>query len=357
MKTRLAHLASAALLVLACQGWAVTPVTPKANTPPVAKAAQEKAHDYCRYIGNDVRGKLETAVVTMQNAKGVTVDLVGAVHIADAAYYTELNTLFETYDALLFELVDGQNLKAEFEGTAETPKTKKKGSNAKLTPKPETGAQAPKNAQKPEEDAGQTAEEKRETKTPKIQRANDNIAMSLIRVMMTSLGTYFRLEYQTEGIDYQAKNFVHADVSMAEFERLQEEKGESWAVLFQKSIEAQLKRKHRPEEEPKGSHLLLALLGDSSGIKITMAKMLGQLEGTAEEIGFGADSVIIGERNRVALEIFDREVKGGRKHMGIFYGAAHLSDMERRLEARGYQRKAERWLTAWDIKPRVEEKK
>ena len=43
--------------------------------------------------------------------------------------------------------------------------------------------------------------------------------------------------------------------------------------------------------------------------------------------------------------------------MEIFYGAAHLPDMEHRLEQRGYQRTGERWVTAWDIKPRVDEKK
>ena len=30
--------------------------------------------------------------------------------------------------------------------------------------------------------------------------------------------------------------------------------------------------------------------------------------------------------------------------------------MEKRLEKKGYQRTGERWMTAWDIKPRVDEK-
>ena len=113
----------------------------------------------------------------------------------------------------------------------------------------------------------------------------------------------------------------------------------------------------KAEDEPKGGQLLLALLGDSSGIKITMAKMLGKVKTIGDEVGFGAGSVIVGERNRVALEVFDREIKAGRKKLGIFYGAAHLPDMEKRLEARCYHRIAERWLTAWDIKPRVDELK
>jgi len=50
---------------------------------------------------------LETAVVRYASAdgKGVTVDLVGAVHIGDKDYYDKLNKLMEQYDVLLYELV------------------------------------------------------------------------------------------------------------------------------------------------------------------------------------------------------------------------------------------------------------
>src|SRR4030095_12717964 len=64
--------------------------------------------DYVRFTGADKRGKLETGVVTMKNDAGVEVELVGAIHIADPSYYKALNQLFTRYEALLFELVDGQ---------------------------------------------------------------------------------------------------------------------------------------------------------------------------------------------------------------------------------------------------------
>jgi hypothetical protein len=70
----------------------------------------------------------------------------------------------------------------------------------------------------------------------------------------------------------------------------------------------------------------------------------------------GKGSVVISERNKKALEVVDRETAAGRTKLGLFYGAAHLEDMEKRLEARGYQRTGERWLTAWDIKPRADAK-
>ena len=41
--------------------------------------------------------------------------------------------------------------------------------------------------------------------------------------------------------------------------------------------------------------------------------------------------------------------------LGIFYGAAHLSEMESEMEKKGYHRTGERWMNAWDIKPRADE--
>jgi hypothetical protein len=302
-----------------------------------AIAGKETHPDYVRYVGDNQRGKLETAVVTLRNAAGAKVDLIGAVHIADAAYYQTLMRLFSGYEALLFELVDGQKLRESVEGQAE-PRARrgKPGDVAKVPPRPD----APAEEENDEKDAG-----------------HNNPAFAILRMMMHGVGSYLRLQYQTDGIDYHTKNFVHADVSMDEFVRLQAEKGESFLQLFQKAFEAQLGRGTKKDEEPTGGQLLLALLGDSSGIKIAMARMLGKAESLGEELGFGPDSVIVGERNRVALEIFDKQVKAGRKNLGIFYGAAHLPDMERRLEQRGFHRAAEQWITAWDIKPRVEEEK
>ena len=319
-------------------GHAETPSSPAISG---SKADQPIAdeRDYVRFVGDNVRGKLETAVVTMKNAAGIQVELIGAVHIADANYYKLLTEIFKGYEALLFELVDGQSLKESVEGK---PKGKIRSS---ANSKPADPIHPSENS-KPADSTGDEVIEK-----------ESNPAFAILRLMMQGLGSYFRLQYQTDGIDYHTKNFVHADVSLAEFQRLQEEKGESFAAMFQKALQAEFNRGKKKGEEPTGGQMLLALLGDSSGIKIAMARMLGKAESIGADLGFGPDSVIVGERNRVALETFDREVKAGRKNMGIFYGAAHLPDMEHRLEGRGFHRTSERWVTAWDIKPRVDEKK
>ena len=46
-----------------------------------------------------------TRFVPAADRSGATVDLIAAIHIADAAYYAELNRRFADYDSLLYELV------------------------------------------------------------------------------------------------------------------------------------------------------------------------------------------------------------------------------------------------------------
>jgi hypothetical protein len=291
-------------------------------------------HDYVRYVGDDKRGRLETVVVTMKK-NDVTVELVGAVHIADPEYYKALTKLFTGYEELLFELVDGQRLKEDFEG-GQAHKIKKSKS-----PAPKAGSEpAPKADIKPAKHA-----DAEEEASP---------AIKFIGKMMHGVGSYFHFQYQTEGIDYHTKNFVHADVSMDEFLRMQDDKGESFLGLIEKAIEAQLEVGSHREAEPKGSQFLLALLGDSSGLKVAMARQLAVADDLVTAMEQGGGSVIISDRNKKALEILDREVVSGRKNLGLFYGAAHLGDLEARLEKKGYQRTGERWITAWDIKPRVD---
>src|ERR1700723_3206451 len=73
-------------------------------TQPVTRPAEHT--QFIRFVddGNG-GGKLQTAIVTYKNADGVTVHLVSAVHVGEKPYYEELNKTFESYDALLYELV------------------------------------------------------------------------------------------------------------------------------------------------------------------------------------------------------------------------------------------------------------
>ena len=310
---------------LAATAILVCPHAPAADAPARAGKTQP-AHDYVRYVGDDKRGKLQTVIVTMKKGD-VQVELIGAVHVADTEYYKALTQLFTGYEELLFELVDGQKMKHDLEA-----KPAKK--SAPLAP-----------GTFPDDDEADSAPPK-----------DRNPAFKIISVLMHGFGDYFHLQYQTDGIDYHTKNFVHADVSMDEFVRLQADKGESFVDLMRKAIEAQLEVGSDRNSEPKGSQLLLALLGDSSGLKVAMARQLAaadELVAVMEKDDGG--SVIITERNKKALSVLDREVAAGRKNLGIFYGAAHLSEMETEMEKKGYHRTGERWMNAWDIKHHADE--
>jgi hypothetical protein len=61
-------------------------------------------------------------------------------------------------------------------------------------------------------------------------------------------------------------------------------------------------------------------------------------------------STIITERNKKALEVLGKQLKDGKKHVAVFYGAGHLPDMEKRLAADfGLKREEEKWLKAWSL--------
>jgi hypothetical protein len=61
------------------------------------------------------------------------------------------------------------------------------------------------------------------------------------------------------------------------------------------------------------------------------------------------ENVIIGDRNARCIEVLDREIADGKKKLGIFYGAAHFPDLERRLLEKGFARVSTKWATAWRV--------
>lgn len=65
------------------------------------------------------------------------------------------------------------------------------------------------------------------------------------------------------------------------------------------------------------------------------------------------NSVIIGERNRVAMDELEAAFKEGCSKVAIFYGSGHLPDMDRRLrEQFCLVPTGINWRTAWAIKGR-----
>jgi hypothetical protein len=291
----------------------VLPVTrlglPLCAQQPAAEPQQERKLEYIRVDEDDTAARLQTTVITLEK-NGVQVDLVGAIHIADKAYYDKLNERFTGYDKVLFEMVGGEKLGGGESGN-------------------ETG-----------EDGNEPA------------AAAEKNKLSGLRDIYGMVANFLKLTGQTEGIDYKAKNFVHADLTMKEFEEKQKERNESLLGLALKaSVSAQ---DQQNVAEPNMARMLQAMLsGNSNMMKLELIHTLGQ--GDDQIRMFAGETVILTDRNARCIEVLEREAKQGKK-FAIFYGAAHFPSMEKSLVGKGWRRTKEEWLTAWDI-PKAARKK
>ncbi len=273
---------------------------PTADTGAVVEAARED--EFIRVEEREEATKLETAVVRLTKGDA-SVELVGAIHIADKKYYQALNERFTRYDALLWEGIGGG--------------------------KPA----APRMIAEAEEEEVPAAEVKKKGKLDGLHGAYEAGAK------------WLDLAYQMKEIDYTKANFVHADLSIEEFTGLQEERGETLlGFMLKAGLEADTKK----VKQPSTIKLLTSLIrGNKNGLKRELVHSLGAADDQVSSLA--GDSVIISDRNAKCLEVLAREVAAGRKKLGIFYGAAHFPDMVKRLLAEGWVQTGTEWITAWDI--------
>lgn len=253
---------------------------------------------------------LETAVVRYTAPGGLTVDLVGVVHIGDKVYYQKLNKLFEQYDVVLYELV------------------------------------AP-----------------RGTRPPPGGRRDAGNPLAMIQEIMK---TVLDLETQMEHVDYSKKNLVHADLSFEELAKVMRARGDDGVTLAlgvaadllrQQNLMKQKPAKPTPGGRPPESlDDLFGLLLDPAGpakLKQLLAQQFETMGDLAGGLGQTLNTLLISDRNAAAMKVFQKELATGKKKIAIFYGAAHMPDFEQRLQADfGLKRQEEKWLTAWDLKPR-----
>lgn len=272
------------------------------KTPAKADAtnAEESEPKFVRVSKN---GKnpiaLQTALVTYKSDlpkyAGVEVALIGAVHIAEKSYYDELNKLFKNYDALLYEMVAD----------------------------PHHGV--------PSEDERGTS------------------PVSAVQVGMKDM---LELKFQLDEVDYKAKNFVHADMSPDEFFESMKKRKEGVLQMLLRSVGSGLAM--QGSGKSKDIDMLSALFSDNraQGMKRALADQFEMMEGQMAALqGDDGRSTLITERNAKAFEVLSREIRAGKKKLGIFYGAGHLKDMHERL-VNDYQMTPSetKWLDAWDLK-------
>lgn len=293
--------------------FAQTATTPDDQTaseiPRLGDATDPKlGHDWVRlqYADDGELIGMQTAIVRYTAAapdraaaaQPVEVDLIGAVHIGDVAYYRQLNDHFKQYDALLYELVAP-------EGTVVTPGRGTSNANP-------------------------------------------------LGAMQNGIKRLLELDHQLEKVDYTRPNFVHADMSPDEFLQSMKDRNESFLQMYFRLLGQAMA--HQSEIQAKGEsvdfELLSALFAKDRPrrLKIALAKQLSEMESLMVSFGGEQGSVIITERNKKALGVLKKQLADGRKRLGIFYGAGHLNDMDERLRKDfNLQPAAITWLTAWNL--------
>jgi len=308
---RMSLLASLLVLVGAAPQEFVRGADPQPATPaasPAQGAADDSAEDskFIRLRRDDKKQPvaMETAVFRYGSAArpGVAVDLVGAVHVGDKSYYDALNSLFEKYDVVLYELVAPEGTKV--------PKGGRKG--------PPTHP---------------------------------------IGALQDGMSAVLELRHQLECVDYTPANFVHADMSPEEFGKTMSERGESFMQMF-----LRLMGQGMAQSAAGGGNdaaILMALFSKdrATTLKVAMAQQFEHLDGQLAVLDGPGGSTILTERNRKCFEVLDKQLQAGKKSIAIFYGAAHLPDMQRRLAADyGFKRTSEKWLPAWQLQAVVADK-
>lgn len=237
---------------------------------------------------------LQLGIVTYVG-RGVSVDLISAIHIGDQSYYAELNERFRDYDALLYELV------------------------------------AP---------AGIDINE---------QVAKRKGLLSKTQITLTRI---LDLSFQLDEIDYSRPNFVHADLSPGEFRQSMEDRDESLYVYFWRIFFASVNEYAKDPLGLRDMQLLSSMItsGRDDSLKTMMAYEMTNIDAVQDILGEDSDSAIVGARNERAIEVLRSELDAGARRVGIFYGVAHMPDLEERLlNEVGLSYAETTWVDAWKL--------
>lgn len=275
------------------------------EAPPVAESKAPKARPYVRVkVGEDGQNDSMDTIVLSFKPKGkeladLQVDLIGAIHVGEPEYYAALNKRFEGYDVVLYELVAPEGTRIQKEDAEKGP-------------------------------------------------------TSAIGGLQTGLQTMLGLTHQLQCIDYTKANFVHADMSPEEFNKTMTDRGESWSGMFFKSLGYGFAAQHSKQNaSPNNVDVLSALFSRNREVKLRniFAGQMQAMEGQIAAIGGKDGSTIIEQRNGKAFSVLRKQIDAGKRKIGVFYGAGHFGDMEKRLvNDFGLETAGEEWLPAWHLR-------
>ncbi len=245
--------------------------------------------------------------ISYQNAvasyrKGdVLVTLVGSTHVAEKACYDQVQKILEEHEAILFEFL---------------------GNPADLI-----------------------------ERNPKAMRQLEQSSG-----MRKHFSEMLELTSQVEGIDYSDPRFIHADFSskqyqeaLAEFKKTPAAKkgpdparmAEVMKIVQQVSPETLAFLNNRGRKQPL----------EGAKRKKFLAEITRFLSHPHLIRGLKPESaVIIGARNKHCLEVLEKQIAKGRTRLAIYFGSAHLAEMEESLLKNGYAPEGERkWINVWTV--------
>lgn len=253
-----------------------------------APAPAPASRPFCRFVEEGTGGHLDVMVARYRRG-AATVTLHGSLHVADAAHYRELQRRFTAFDALLYELVAERGLRPS-----------------------------------PDQELG-----------------GDDAWSTLVVAMAGGLG----LSEQLTVLDYRQPNFVHADMTPDELAAAMTAAGTN---IVGELLAGQPDVDREAEARRRRLDLVAAFRGGRGRheLRVTMARIMAE-EDTSRE-----PRVLIEGRNDHCLEVLQRELAAGRRNLGVYYGAAHMAHLERRLcQDLGFAKVGEEWLVAWDCRP------
>jgi hypothetical protein len=83
---------------------------------------------------------------------------------------------------------------------------------------------------------------------------------------------------------------------------------------------------------------------------------MDQMQDAAMGLDGPGGSVILTERNKAALKVLDETIKAGKKKIALFYGAAHMPDLSKRVREMGFKPSGPvEWKAAWDLHIRADQ--
>lgn len=229
--------------------------------------------------------------------QGAEVHLIGAVHVGEKSYYQRLNSMFKSYEVILYELV------------------------AESTDRPRKNER----------------------------RRGGNPVSSIQGGMKDAL----KLTFQLDEIDYQAKNFVHADMNPSEFSEDMSKRNDGIVSMMARVMGAGFATQSSKKVNEAQADMMSAMLSrDPVKLRRAMAKQFesldNQMVGIADKDG---KSTLLTERNAKAFSVLEEQLQAGKRKLGVFYGAGHFPDMHERL-LRDFQAELVEtdWVEAWNLR-------